>query len=95
MKKSILLPLGVLLVVYFLWDGAVLLSKSGQILRPISPIAWIPIAILWFKVDDRAPIFLIFLSSLPRPRDLDSPEYLDVRDEIFHTVGMSLKVGAG
>jgi NitT/TauT family transport system permease protein len=35
-----------------------------QILRPISPIAWIPIAILWFHVDDRAPIFLIFLSSL-------------------------------
>src|SRR6202040_3161507 len=35
-----------------------------QILRPISPIAWIPIAILWFQVDDRAPIFLIFLSSL-------------------------------
>jgi NitT/TauT family transport system ATP-binding protein len=32
---------------------------------------------------------------LPRPRDLDSPEYLDVRDEIFHTIGMSLKVGAG
>jgi len=35
-----------------------------QILRPISPIAWIPIAILWFHVDDRAPIFLIFLSSV-------------------------------
>jgi len=32
---------------------------------------------------------------LPRPRDLDSPEYLDVRDEIFLTIGMSLKVGAG
>jgi NitT/TauT family transport system ATP-binding protein len=32
---------------------------------------------------------------LPRPRDLDSPEYLDVRDEIFHTIGMSLKVGTG
>jgi hypothetical protein len=30
---------------------------------------------------------------LPRPRDLDSPEYLAVRDEIFHTVGMGLKVG--
>ena len=125
---SILLPVAVLLVVYFLWDGAVLLSNSDifprpyqvflgigeliqrgvllkyvvaslfrvsigftlavligvpfglllgwfrpaflafnpliQILRPISPIAWIPIAILWFHVDDRAPIFLIFLSSL-------------------------------
>jgi NitT/TauT family transport system ATP-binding protein len=32
---------------------------------------------------------------LPRPRDLDSQQYLDVRDEIFHTIGMSLKVGAG
>ncbi len=35
-----------------------------QILRPISPIAWIPLAILWFHVDDRAPIFLIFLASV-------------------------------
>jgi NitT/TauT family transport system permease protein len=128
MKKGIVLPMAVLTVIYFLWDGAVLVSGSDifprpyqvflgivelaqhgllfkyivaslfrvsigftlavlvgvpvglllgwfrpaflafnpiiQILRPISPIAWIPIAILWFKVDDRAPIFLIFLSSL-------------------------------
>jgi len=35
-----------------------------QILRPISPIAWIPIAILWFGVSDAAPIFLIFLASV-------------------------------
>jgi len=35
-----------------------------QILRPISPIAWIPVAILWFGVDDRSPIFLIFLASV-------------------------------
>ena len=35
-----------------------------QLLRPISPIAWIPLAILWFGVDDRAPIFLIFLASV-------------------------------
>ena len=33
--------------------------------------------------------------SHPRPRDLDSPGYLQVRDEIFQTMGMSLKVGAG
>ena len=33
-----------------------------QILRPISPLAWIPIAILWFGVGDLAAIFLIFLS---------------------------------
>src|SRR5205823_2256224 len=31
--------------------------------RPISPIAWIPLAILWFGIGNLAPIFLIFLSS--------------------------------
>jgi NitT/TauT family transport system permease protein len=35
-----------------------------QILRPISPIAWMPVAILWFGVTDIAPIFLIFLASV-------------------------------
>lgn len=35
-----------------------------QIFRPISPIAWIPLAILWFGISDAAPIFLIFLASV-------------------------------
>lgn len=35
-----------------------------QILRPISPIAWIPIAILWFGVGNASPIYLIFISSV-------------------------------
>ena len=30
---------------------------------------------------------------LPRPRDLDSPGYLEKRDHIFHAMGMSLRVG--
>ncbi len=30
---------------------------------------------------------------LPRPRDLDSPGYLEARDRIFKDMGMSLKVG--
>ncbi|MDQ6624585.1 MAG: ABC transporter ATP-binding protein, partial [Verrucomicrobiota bacterium] len=30
---------------------------------------------------------------LPRPRDLDSPRYLEKRDEIFRIMGMSLRVG--
>ncbi len=30
---------------------------------------------------------------LPRPRDLDAPGYLAARDEIFHAMGMTLKVG--
>lgn len=40
------------------------LNPVVQVLRPISPIAWIPIAILWFGVGDVAPIFLIFLSAV-------------------------------
>jgi NitT/TauT family transport system permease protein len=56
------LPLG-------LWIGWVrsafrTLNPLLQILRPISPIAWIPIAILWFGVGDAAPIYLIFISSV-------------------------------
>ena len=35
-----------------------------QIFRPISPIAWIPVAILWFGISDISPIFLIFLASV-------------------------------
>jgi len=40
------------------------LNPIVQILRPISPIAWIPIAILWFGVGDASPIYLIFISSV-------------------------------
>jgi len=35
-----------------------------QILRPISPLAWIPLSILWFGVGDRGAIFIIFLASV-------------------------------
>ena len=52
-----------------LWMGWVqgayiTLNPLFQILRPISPIAWIPIAILWFGVGNESPIFLIFISSV-------------------------------
>lgn len=34
-----------------------------QMMRPISPLAWIPVSIVWFGVGEAAPIFLIFLAS--------------------------------
>jgi NitT/TauT family transport system permease protein len=40
------------------------LNPLIQLLRPISPIAWIPLAIIWFGVTETVPIFLIFLASL-------------------------------
>jgi NitT/TauT family transport system permease protein len=52
-----------------LWMGRVegayrTLNPLFQILRPISPIAWIPLAILWFGVGNVSPIFLIFIASV-------------------------------
>jgi NitT/TauT family transport system permease protein len=38
-------------------------NPAIQILRPISPIAWIPVAIILFGVGDAAATFLIFLGS--------------------------------
>lgn len=56
------LPLG-------LWMGRIEFAYTTfnpifQVLRPISPIAWIPLAILWFGVGNASPIFLIFIASV-------------------------------
>ena len=55
------IPIGLLLG----WHrrGEQALNPLLQLLRPISPLAWIPISILWFGVGDMAAIFLIFLAS--------------------------------
>jgi NitT/TauT family transport system permease protein len=33
-----------------------------QFLRPISPLAWIPFAMLWFGIGDKPALFIIFLA---------------------------------
>lgn len=35
-----------------------------EVLRPISPLAWIPLAILWLGVGDGAAVFLIFVAAV-------------------------------
>jgi NitT/TauT family transport system permease protein len=70
MRVALGFSLAVLIAVPLgLWMGWVAgafstLNPLFQILRPISPIAWIPIAILWFGVGNASPIFLIFMSSV-------------------------------
>jgi NitT/TauT family transport system permease protein len=56
------IPLGLL----FGWypAAAATVNPVIQMLRPISPLAWIPLAIVWFGASDVAAIFLIFLASL-------------------------------
>lgn len=55
------IPLGLILG----WYPAVnqVVNPVMQILRPISPIAWIPVAIIFFGIGDRAAMFLIFLGA--------------------------------
>ena len=55
-------PLGVTLGMWRRGEMAV--NPIIQLLRPISPLAWIPIAILWFGVGDLSAVFLIFLASV-------------------------------
>ncbi|HVE72535.1 MAG TPA: ABC transporter permease [Thermoanaerobaculia bacterium] len=46
------------------WSGAARAANPViQMLRPISPLAWMPLAVIWFGVSNLAPIFLIFLAS--------------------------------
>ena len=58
---SVAIPLGVIMGWYPRVFTA--LNPLVQLLRPISPIAWIPLAILWFGIGNLSPMFLIFLSS--------------------------------
>jgi NitT/TauT family transport system permease protein len=53
------IPLG--LTIGWYRRGQMALNPMLQVFRPISPLAWIPLAILWFGVGDASAIFLIFL----------------------------------
>ena len=55
------IPLGLALGWYPAADQVV--NPVMQILRPISPIAWIPVAIIFFGVGDHAAMLLIFLGA--------------------------------
>jgi len=55
-------------VPFGLWMGQKLAARTAflpilNFFRNLSPLAWIPFAILWFGVGDAAAIFLIFLSA--------------------------------
>lgn len=45
------------LLVFSFFDGLV------QLIRPISPVAWFPLAVLWFGIGDAPAIFIIILAT--------------------------------
>lgn len=55
-----------------------LLEGILQILRPIPPIAWLPMAILWFGIEEGSKIFIIALGSF-------FPVFINVLDGVRQT----------
>lgn len=55
-------PLGLLLGLYP--KVADYFDPFLQLFRPLAPPAWIPLAILWFGIGDRAAIFIIFIGTV-------------------------------
>lgn len=62
---GIALVLGVFLGLIIGWNRRVerLIEPTLQMLRPIPPVAWIPLAIIWFGIADKPAIFLVFLGA--------------------------------
>lgn len=56
------IPAGLFVAHHKRWRAA--FSPAINFFRNLSPLAWIPFAILWFGVGDLPAIFLIFLSSI-------------------------------
>jgi NitT/TauT family transport system permease protein len=65
-----------------------------QILRPISPLAWIPIAILWFGVGDLTAIFLIFVASF-LPITVTAMNAVAIIPEVYLNIGRNFGLRRG
>ncbi len=59
LAAALAIPLG--LTIGWYRRAQIALNPLVQVFRPISPLAWIPLSILWFGVGDASAIFLIFL----------------------------------
>ena len=81
------LPLGILMG----WNERVrqVVSPVFNLLRPIPPIAWIPLAILWFGLGDPARIFVVIVSAIV-PWVLNSYEAIAGLDKLLLRAGRTL-----
>ncbi|HUF17360.1 MAG TPA: ABC transporter permease [Thermoanaerobaculia bacterium] len=55
------IPFGILMGWYE--PFASMMNPLIQMFRPISPLAWMPLAVIWFGIGNSAPIFLIFIAA--------------------------------
>ena len=60
-----------------------------QILRPVPPLAWIPLAILWLGIGDSARIFVVFIAAVV-PWVMNSMQAVDSIDGILVRAALTL-----
>jgi NitT/TauT family transport system permease protein len=61
LATSVAIPLGLFLGRFTRCHAAI--DPLIQVLRPISPIAWFPLAVLWFGIGNAPAVFIIFLAA--------------------------------
>lgn len=59
--SAVAIVLGIVMGTYRVADAIVM--PLFNIIRPIPPVAWIPLAILWFGIGDASKYFLVFLAT--------------------------------
>lgn len=47
---------------WYRWVGKIVWTPI-ELLRPIPPLAWIPLALIWFGLGERSKVFIIFLGA--------------------------------
>jgi NitT/TauT family transport system permease protein len=63
LASIVAIPCGMALALHRRWRLTV--NPLLALLRPLSPLAWTPLAVLWFGVGDSPAIFLIFIACAP------------------------------
>ncbi|PSK99787.1 NitT/TauT family transport system permease protein/taurine transport system permease protein [Haloactinopolyspora alba] len=86
------LPLGILIG----WSDRVrwLVFPLFQLLRPVPPLAWIPLAIVWLGIGDPARIFVVFLSAVV-PWTINSMAAVSSVDPLLIRAARTLGAGDG
>ena len=85
--------LGVVLGLAMGWSrvAEAIIQPLYRIVRPIPPIAWVPISIIWFGLGESAKIFLIFLASFA---NVTLNAWSGARDVDMQLVGAAKMLGA-
>ncbi len=79
------IPIGLLLGQFAIAGRA--FGPLVELMRTISPISWIPLAILWFGIGDNPAIFILFMASV-------FPLIISTRNAVVQTDPILLRVAA-